>query len=197
MPVPETINGLVLAGGRSTRMGSDKASLKQNGETQLDRAVGLLAKHTARVFVSTRADQADDPLRAQHTCLADRYENTGPAAGILTALEHDPKCAWLVLACDLPNVDDATLGFLVDNASAAHPATAFQSSSDDLPEPLCAIYRPAMRLVVAEFLANGIKCPRKMLIRSDTCLLRQPRRDALLNVNRPEDLAGTGIEVAG
>ena len=54
-----------------------------------------------------------------------------------------------------------------------------------------------MREVVAKFLADGIKCPRKMLIRSDTCLLRQPRPDALLNVNRPEDLAGTGIEVAG
>lgn len=197
MPVPESIYGLVLAGGRSTRMGSDKASLRHNGETQLDRAVGLLAKRTARVFVSTRADQADDPLRAQYSCLVDRYENMGPAAGILTALEYAPNSAWLVLACDLPNVDDETLAYLVEHASAAHPATAYQSSSDDLPEPLCAIYRPAMREVVAKFLADGIKCPRKMLIRSDTCLLRQPRPDALLNVNRPEDLAGTGIEVAG
>ena len=58
MKAPESVWGLVLAGGKSRRMGSDKALLVQDGETQLSRAVGLLAEHVDRVFVSTRADQA-------------------------------------------------------------------------------------------------------------------------------------------
>jgi molybdopterin-guanine dinucleotide biosynthesis protein A len=55
MTAPEDIFGLVLAGGKSTRMGSDKALLRQEGETQLSRAVKLLEAHLDHVFVSTRA----------------------------------------------------------------------------------------------------------------------------------------------
>ena len=54
--------GLVLAGGRSTRMGRDKAALTYaDGTPQLERAMRLLAPHVARAFVSVRSDQADDP----------------------------------------------------------------------------------------------------------------------------------------
>ena len=56
MTAPESVWGLVLAGGKSRRMGSDKALLLQNGETQLSRAVALLEAQLERVFVSTRGD---------------------------------------------------------------------------------------------------------------------------------------------
>ena len=64
---------------------------------------------------------------------------------------------------------------------------------DGLPEPLCAVYRPAAKAVIEGFLADGIKCPRKMLINSETCLLEQPSPGALHNINSPDDLDGTGI----
>ena len=64
MTVPEALYGLVLAGGRSRRMGSDKAALQTDGETQLKRTVRLLNRHVDCVFVSTQADQSDDPVRS-------------------------------------------------------------------------------------------------------------------------------------
>ena len=196
MAAPETVNGLVLAGGKSRRMGSDKAALVTNGETQLDRAVRLLRAHVTEVFVSARDDQADDPVRSRYPQIIDRYADLGPVAGILSAMDAQPDAAWLVLACDLPNIDDRTLGYLLENASAEHPATAFVSVVDGLPEPLCAVYRPLSRAIIDGFVAEGIKCPRKMLINSDTHLLRQPSPGALHNINRPEDLEGTGVEIA-
>ena len=193
MTAPEKIHGLVLAGGRSRRMGSDKAALVSEGETQLGRAVRLLENHLDDVYVSTRADQAGDDVRRDFRQIIDRYDDLGPVAGILSAMDAHPDASWLVLACDLPQIDDATIGYLVDNVSATHVATAFVSVVDGLPEPLCAVYRPASKPVIERFVADGIKCPRKMLINSDTQLLEQPSPGALHNINTPDDLDGTGI----
>jgi len=192
---PEKVWGLVLAGGKSTRMGTDKASLIRGGETQLARAVALLNDSVERVFISTRAQQSDDPLRRNFERIVDKYENLGPIAGILSAMDENPSVSWLVLACDLPNVDATTIEFLLVHASAEHPATAYRSVHDGLPEPLCAIYRPEIRATIDDFVARGFNCPRKILINSPTLMLEQSDPDALHNVNSPGDLAGTGIEL--
>ena len=194
MTVPEPVWGLVLAGGQSRRMGSDKASLTLNGETQLERAVHLISAHLDRVFVSTSREQADDPLRQRFDQIVDGYQKLGPIAGILSAMDEYPEVSWLVLACDLPNIDDATIACLLDQVSPAHEATAFRSVHDDLPEPLCAIYRPESRVIIDRFIQDGTNCPRKILINARTHLLQQPNPGALHNVNSPEDLLGTGIE---
>lgn len=194
MTTPEKIWGLVLAGGKSTRMGSDKALLKQGGETQLSRVVTLLEAHVDRVFVSTRAEQAGDTERGKFEQIVDRYEELGPVAGILSALDSHKDVSWLVLACDLPNIDEATVTYLLENCSAGHPVTAYESVIDGLPEPLCAVYRPESRELMDGFVERGIVCPRKMLINLDTHLLTQPSPGALHNINAPEDLAGTGIK---
>jgi molybdopterin-guanine dinucleotide biosynthesis protein A len=177
-------------------MGSDKALLRQNGQTQLSRAVALLEAQLERVFVSTTAAQADDAERSQFDQVVDRYDDMGPVAGILSAMDMNADVSWLVLACDLPNVDEATIAYLLENLSADHPATAYRSTHDDLPEPLCAIYRPQAREVIDSFVEQGMNCPRKILIKSNTHLLVQPNPAALHNINTPEDLAGTGITLA-
>lgn len=183
------LKGLVLAGGRSRRMGSDKALLPRGDETQLGHAVHLLESYVEQVYVSTRADQADEPERRRFRQITDRYQGLGPLAGVLSAMDADARCAWLVLACDLPNVDARTIAGLLDGRAPGQPFTAFRSSHDDLPEPLCAIYEPTSRAIIDRFVADGLNCPRKIQMRSDTRLLRQPVPDALDNVNTPDDLA--------
>ena len=196
MAVPEPLWGLVLAGGKSRRMGSDKASLINNGETQLARAVKLLENYLPRVFVSTAKHQDGDSLRSGFENIVDRYDDLGPVAGILSAMDQFPDASWLVLACDLPQIDTATIRFLIESASADVHATAYRSVVDELPEPLCAVYRPSARPVIEKFIEDGYKCPRKMLINSPTHILTQPVPGALHNINSPDDLTGTCIERA-
>ena len=188
--------GLVLAGGRSRRMGRDKALLEHAGESQLARMMGLLGECVDRAFVSTSEDQRDEPERRRFAQVVDRYEDMGPLAGILSAMDEYPQADWLVVACDLPNIDAATLRHLIDRRSSEHPFTAFISSHDGLPEPLCALYRSGTDSILRAFLDEGIRCPRKILIRSDTCLIEQLNPRSLDNVNTPDDLAGSILEAA-
>ncbi len=188
--------GLVLAGGESRRMGSDKALLQRDGKSQLAHVVGLLEQLVDRVFVSTRPGQQAEPERSRFEQIVDRYEGIGPVAGILSAMDEHPDVDWLVVACDLPNVDDVTLRYLLEQASPAQPFNAFRSSHDGLPEPLCALYRPQSGAIVRGFVDDGVVCPRKILINSDTQLLDQPDPAALDNVNTPDDLAESVLEAA-
>ena len=188
--------GLVLAGGKSRRMGQDKALLQRDGQSQLAFAVDLLERFADRVFVSTRSEQQHEQQRGQFEQIIDRYDDLGPVAGILTALEEHPDADWLVVACDLPNIDAQTIEYLLGHRRAINPFVAYRSSHDGLPEPLCALYSSDSRGIVRSFVADGVHCPRKILIRSETLLLDQPNPHALDNVNTPEDLRASVLEEA-
>jgi molybdopterin-guanine dinucleotide biosynthesis protein A len=149
--------------------------------------MGLLTPpHVTRAFVSARRDQQADPLRSRFACIHDQagHDGLGPLAGILAAQAAHPEVAWLVLACDLPFLDRATLLHLIAERQPARLATAYRSTSDAAPEPLCAIYEPASRQPLLAYLERGKKsCPRGFLQRSDVALLDQPCWSALTNVN--------------
>ena len=190
------VYGLVLAGGQSRRMGRDKALLLRDGQSQLAHMVSLLDAVVERVFVSARSEQSGDAERSRFELIVDRYDDMGPIAGILSALQEYPEVDWLVAACDLPNIDDSTLRFLLENISDNQPFTAFRSSHDGLPEPLCAVYKAGSDKLLREFVDDGMVCPRKILIRSETCLLDQPNPSSLDNVNTPDDLEQSVLEAA-
>lgn len=177
-------------------MGQDKALLERSGQTQLDYLVQVLQQSLQDVFVSTRGDQKDDAERSRYPQIVDRYEDMGPLAGILSALEARPEADWLVVACDLPNVEHATIEYLLQQHDAQYPFTAYVSSHDGLPEPLCAVYHHAAADIIRTFASDGINCPRKILIRSDTQLLQQPDPRSLDNVNTPDDLRDSILEAS-
>jgi molybdenum cofactor guanylyltransferase len=181
------IYALVLAGGHSRRMQRDKAALIYRGRTQLEWAVSFLQPYVERVFVSVRPDQTNDPVRARFEQIVDTESNLGPIAGIMAAQAKHPNAAWLVLACDLPFLDEGTLTTLISARDPRRLATAFRSSHDVLPEPLCAIYEPASREAILAHVASGKNCPRKFLINSDVKLLDEPNPHALDNVNTPDE----------
>lgn len=187
--------GLVLAGGASRRMGRDKATLEYRGRPQLEWAYSLVARHCERAFVSVRPDQTGDPARAAFPQIVDEIRDAGPIAGIAAAQATHPTAAWLVVACDLPFIGDATLEHLVAQRGV-HPVTAFRSTHDGLPEPLCAIYEPSTRAAILDSIAQGRACPRKFVITSGVPLLDQPDPASLDNVNTPEDFGAAASRLS-
>ena len=114
------LRGLVLAGGRSERMQTDKGALHYHGLDQRQHTAALLAEFCPDVRVSVRPDQAAE-LPAGLTALPDTFLNLGPLGGILSAFQADPNAAWLVLACDLPFLTRDTLE-LSGDATGSRPA---------------------------------------------------------------------------
>ena len=168
-------------------MRRDKAALDYGGESQLDRVVALARRHVAEVFVSVRSDQVGDPLRARHRLIVDAFSDGGPIAGIRSAFTTAPAAAWLVLACDLPFLSDATIEHLIRSRDPTVFATAYRSAYDGLPEPLCAIWEPRAADALAQWVAQGHRCPRKFLGAHPAVLLDPIDGRALDNVNTPED----------
>lgn len=187
--------GLVLAGGASTRMQRDKAAIEYHGQSQLQWTFQLLSHVCAATFVSVRPDQREEPTRVGFPQIVDRLPGAGPIAGISAALQAHPKAAWLVVACDLPFLDDATLRHLVANRDVHKVATAYRSSHDGLPEPLCAIWEPLSREPLLAFVDAGKQCPRKFLINADTALLDLPDTRALDNVNTADEYRTTVAQI--
>jgi molybdenum cofactor guanylyltransferase len=183
------VYGLILAGGASSRMQRDKAALQYRGRSQLDRAFELVSRHVSPVFVSVRADQTAEPTRAPRPKIVDCVAGHGPIVGIRSALAAHPDAAWLVVACDLPFLSDAALTQLLRERDCTAPATAFLSTHDGLPEPLCAIWEPAAGAALDAYQAGDGRCPRKFLMRHAARLLEPLDRRALDNVNTPEEYA--------
>lgn len=179
--------GLLLAGGHSRRMGADKAAQTYDGREQLARAYEQLSGVTGRAFVAISRAQIDDPLRRRYPCLVDQVEDGGPAAALGAAFRRHPGSAFLVLACDLPLLDDEVLRTLVRARHPVYEAVAFTRDDDGLPEPLCAVYEPQLVARVAIGLSAGRLSLRRSLMDATLSRLPPPTGLALANVNTPEE----------
>jgi len=182
--------GLVLAGGRSSRMGRDKAALVHpDGRTLVRRCCDLLRDAGCEfVAVSLRADQDIPAGLADVEIVRDPAgDSQGPMAGIIAGMRLRPDADWLVVACDLPRLDLETLTHLIAMQQAGEKFLAYRSEFDGLPEPLCTLYAPAALAVLEQAQADDFRCPRKILIRNECRLLDPVTPRALDNANTPED----------
>jgi molybdopterin-guanine dinucleotide biosynthesis protein A len=189
------LRGLVLAGGLSQRMQTDKSRLRYHAEEQRAHAAALLGAVCQDVHISGRPEQLVD-LPAHLAPLPDKFLGLGPVGGLLTAFQMDPNAAWLVLACDLPFLTADTLDFLVRYRQPGRAATAFQSPENEFPEPLITIWEPRSYGTLLRFLSLGYSCPRKALINSDIELLQAPRPAELRNINTPEEAKAVRAELS-
>ena len=178
----ELPNGLVLAGGRSTRMGRDKGLLTYHGAPQREVAFRLLRLFCQQVFLSLNAEQAKtaDP---RFPILVDETPDAGPLGGLLTAFGHDPGAAWLTVPCDLPFLTEKTISFLLAHRDPTRAATALRGA-DGWPEPLVVLWEPAALPLLREATAQG-DGPRRVLIHCGANVLDAPDIKEIYNANEP------------
>jgi molybdenum cofactor guanylyltransferase len=147
------LDGFVLVGGRSSRMGRDKALLELNGTTLLTRATMLLAPLTACVSL------VGDPAQSGNLgvpCLADRWPGAGPLGGVATALGAARRPWSMVLACDMPYLTGDWLAWLAERANQSSQDVVIPETARGF-EPLCAVYRSECAATLTAALGRGVR----------------------------------------
>lgn len=177
------LNGLVLVGGKSERMGTDKSSLDYFGISQREHLFNLLQKVVyGQVFISSRKEQEFN----HQNLISDTFLGLGPFGGICSAFMQHPNNAFLVVATDLPFIDEKLLQLLISKRNPAKIATTFIGKNNPFPEPLITIWEPKAYPILLQYLGMGYSCPRKVLINSEVELVII-NETFLRNINTPDE----------
>ncbi|AUC85969.1 molybdenum cofactor guanylyltransferase [Polaribacter sp. ALD11] len=174
------VKGLVLVGGKSTRMGQDKSDLNYFGKPQKEAAKELLENNNLETFYSVQ-----NSLNKENE-ISDKFINLGPFGGICSAFQKDPNTAWFVLATDVPFINEEIIQALLQHRNPSKVATAIKGKGKEFPEPLITIYEPKAYPILLQYLAQGYSCPRKMLINSDVEIVEIDDY-FIRNINTPEE----------
>jgi len=192
------ITGIVLCGGRSTRMGQDKASLAFGGETMLEHAVRVMHEVADEVIVVARPEQTMPAgVRAVH----DPVSDLGPLAGIVAGLSASATDVNVIVACDMPLVRATVLRRLAELRGDADICVAV---ADGQASPLCAVYRKQVGRVGQALLDAGERRVMALLdqvptTRVDAAVFRDldPDLESFISCDTPEAYAALRARRAG
>jgi molybdopterin-guanine dinucleotide biosynthesis protein A len=184
---------IVLCGGRSTRMGRDKASLPFGEETLLQRVVRILRGVVDEVIVVARPGQALPPLPAGVRRATDEVADQGPLGGLAPGLAAARAEALYVTACDVPFLAPAFVEALFDALGDADVAVA---QAEGFTHPLAGVYRRGVLPRVRRLLAEGRLRPvflheevRTVRVPAEALRAADPDLRSLENLNTPEAYA--------
>ena len=206
------VDAIVLAGGASTRMGSDKALIELDGAPLLTRVVEAASSvaQVKRVLIVGRTSlpglgTAPPGRLRQPTveieCLADEVPDLGPLGGVASGLECVRSEYALVLACDTPWPQDRLLSALIERAPGNDAVVPYW---DKKPQVLCAVYARALLPLIRTLLDEGSGSLRSLLdqipglraMDQDEVSRFDPSGVSFVNLNTREDLAQVERRIA-
>jgi molybdopterin-guanine dinucleotide biosynthesis protein A len=201
-PPPLRVAGIVLAGGKSSRMGRPKATLPFGPEVMLQRVVRLLGSVVRPIVVVAAPGQELPPLPAAVLIAYDEHAARGPLEGLLAGLLAAAAQADAAYAtsCDVPLLAPAFVSAMIDRLAGNDIAVPVENG---FPHPLAAVYRTSVIHPVRELLAADQLRPAFLFDRVPTCRVSveelrpaDPQLATLRNLNHPDDYL-TALKDAG
>ena len=150
--------GVVLCGGQSTRMGRDKGLIPIQDTVWARYVATKFEALQVPVVVSVNPAQLDEYSRlfpSEHLVVDKVPAVEGPLQGLLSVHQQYPDYDLLLIACDMIDLEEATLAFLLAAYESEEPFDFYAFMSGDFYEPFCAIYKAAGLKAVKEKVASG------------------------------------------
>lgn len=144
------ITGVILAGGKNSRMGSDKGMLEVEGKKIVDRIIDVMKPLVHEIIIISNGENYNN---LGYPVYKDLIKDCGPMGGIYTALNHSKTDKILVSSCDMPFISESILKPLVDEADNAD--IVLPRHSENNLEPLCAVYSKSCFSKFADLLKRG------------------------------------------
>lgn len=139
---------VILAGGKNSRMGTEKGLLLVNGITIIERIINVLKPIVDDIIIITNGTNYD---YLGYKTYKDIYIDCGPMGGIYTALNYSNTAKNFVVSCDMPFISNELVQFIIDNSAASKIAIPLHHEKL---EPLCAIYDKICQFKLEELLKN-------------------------------------------
>lgn len=186
---------IVLCGGKSSRMGHDKASLPFGPELMLQRVVRIITEviDPAQIVVVAASEQMLPELPAQVIVTRDERPNRGPLEGIAAGLRSMPTCVESVYAtsCDVPLLIPEFVAMMFERLGDCDIAVPYDGQYH---HPLAAVYRPRVLAVIESLLASDRLRPRFLFdqvatteVPVEELRVVDPTLSTLMNLNHPKD----------
>lgn len=195
----DKIAAFVLAGGKSARMGKDKAFLKLGGSTLLAHALALAGSVSTRV----RIVGARERFSSYGEVIEDEFPGQGPLAGIHAALSSRQAELNLVLAVDMPLLRPEFLIYLVEEACRSRAVVTAAKTAAGW-QPLCAVYGNEFLAIAEEALGEGRNKIDPLFARVATRVIDEGELEEenfsekmFRNLNTPKELAEAQGEIGG
>jgi molybdopterin-guanine dinucleotide biosynthesis protein A len=197
--VHSQLTGFVLAGGKSSRMGQDKAAVTLNGRTLLEHALAALREMCRTVAILGKSEM----YGAIAPVYEDIFPDCGPLSGIHAALTNSQTEFNLVIAVDTPFIAPKFLSYVAERATASG-AVVTTPEINGYTQPLCAVYSPDFLPVAETALHSGNYKIVPLFSRVKTLVLKDQELrqfafapDMFENLNTPDDLARARRRLSG
>lgn len=178
-----TFTGVVLMGGQSTRMGTDKAFLKINDQFYYQKAAQVLAPFCQEILLSVNETQAQNHV-FEFPTITDHFDNQGPIGGILS-LSNMNKGPLLIIAVDLVHMQEKTVSTLIDLHEENNGVTLYYNGERDCFEPLLSIWEQPLLTELETYFDQGNRSLQKFLIQKSIQKHLVSDIDSFINVNKP------------
>ena len=179
------LKAIVLAGGKSVRMGKDKSQIVYYEKPHINHTIDLLEKVGLEVFISFQHKDQNTDL--ENEVILDSIQDLGPFGALCSAFMKYPQFAFLVVPCDLPFIDSQLIQLLLDNRDESKIATSIKAKNKNYPEPLLTIYEPSAYSRLLKFLSIGEAKPITMLLNSNIRVVEIENEEWIINANSPDD----------
>ncbi len=178
------ITGIILAGGKSSRMGTDKGFLQLNNKSFVQYSIDALKPLVFDIIIVSDNSNYDV---FGHQRITDDIKDAGPVSGIYSGLQASKTEYNLILSCDVPLISSEVLQQLIEEVDDT--VEIIQAESNGKSMPLVALYKRGVKSLFYRFLQNN---ERRLRIAIKACsyknvVLDETHQNATLNVNTKED----------
>ena len=185
------MNGLILAGGQSSRMGQPKSLISYHGKPQYQHTAELLSPYCERVFISCREEQKLWFEGYETIPDSAKYGDIGLLNGVLSAFEvshlESSPTSWFILGCDYPLLESNDLEQLFQSRNLDGVATVFYHPDTQFIEPLVAIFEPKAGPLLSHWLESGNESLRRFLENQEVQRVLPLHPERLKSIDTPEE----------